>query len=332
MSKNTPKQLESLNWGMIGCGNVTDVKSAPCYQKVPGFNLVGVTNRTLSKAQTFATQNNIEHIFENAKALVESKHIDAVYIATPPDSHLEYASLVASVGKPCCIEKPLAPSYAESEAILKAFQGSQTPLFVAYYRRSLPRFEKVKLWLEQKVIGDIRHIQWNYCRPPSESDLAKVANWRTDKNVAYGGYFDDLASHGLNLFEFLLGEISDAHGTVANQQKLYSACDSIAGVWLHENNITGTGFWNFASHLYRDEVEILGSDGELRFSVFEDQPVRYSNRSTSEEIFIANPENVQIHHVENMRRHLNGSAYHPSTGESGVKTAWVMDKILGKIV
>ena len=330
MSKNTSKLLKPLNWGMIGCGNVTDVKSAPCYIKADGFHLVGVTNRTLAKAESFAARHNIAHVFEDASALVDSNHIDAVYIATPPDSHLSLAMLVAEAEKPCCIEKPLAPSYAESEKIAALFREKNIPLFVAYYRRSLPRFLCVKKWLSDGEIGDIRHIQWSYCRPPSEQDLAREPNWRTNKEIAYAGYFDDMACHGLNLFDYLLGAITEVNGVCANQQSLYSANDTVAAAWLHGEDVTGSGFWNFAAANYEDQVKIYGSHGMITFSVFNDVPVVLENTKGKVEQLIENPDHVQWYHVQNMREHLAGNIHHPSTGDSAVRTAWVMDKIFGR--
>ena len=113
---------------------------------------------------------------------------------------------MAKAGEPCCIEKPLAPSYQESLAIEQAFRKANVPLFVAYYRRSLPRFNKVKVILEKGTIGKVRHVSWQLSKPANTIDLSGQYNWRTDKSIAVGGYFDDLASHGLDLFAFLLGD------------------------------------------------------------------------------------------------------------------------------
>ena len=101
----------------------------------------------------------------------------------------------------------MAPSFEECLLINKAFEEKKIPLFVAYYRRSLPRFEQVKHWIEQGKIGKIRHINWHFSKPSNALDLSKAYNWRTDSKIAFGGYFDDLASHGLDLFFHLLGDI-----------------------------------------------------------------------------------------------------------------------------
>ncbi|MGB5419316.1 Gfo/Idh/MocA family protein, partial [Algibacter sp.] len=224
-----------MNWGFIGCGSVTEVKSGPAYQQTDGFKVVAVMRRDIEKLNDYAKRHNIEKTYTNADALINDPNIDAVYIATPPDTHKEFALKIAKAGKPCCIEKPLSPSYAESLEIQKAFEEKDIPLFVAYYRRSLPRFLKVKQWLDNHEIGEIRHINWHLSKPASTIDISKTQNWRTDVNVAPAGYFDDLASHGLDLFTYFLGNITNANGISLNQQGLYTAKDAVTASWLHEN-------------------------------------------------------------------------------------------------
>jgi predicted dehydrogenase len=318
-----------IRWGMIGCGAVTERKSAPAYQQVAGFSLHGVFNRTRAKVADYAARHGVPHIFDSAAVLIHGPDIDAVYIATPPDSHEAYAIEVARAGKPCCIEKPMAPDHAACVRIRDAFADRGVPLFIAYYRRSLPRFQQVKSWLDEGMIGTVRHVHWTLTKPASPADLSD-ANWRVDAAVAPGGYFDDLASHGLDLFCWLFGEVEDVAGFAVNQQGRYSAADAVTGCWLHSGGITGSGSWNFGAAERHDRVEITGSTGRIRFSVFDEEPIRLANGDSSVETIIANPPTVQHFHVEAMRDHLAGRGLHPSTGESGAHTAWVMDRILSR--
>ena len=189
-----------LKWGVIGCGKVCEVKSVPAYQITEGFSIKSVMRRDLNQLKDYAQRHQIESYTTDAEAVINDNNIDAIYIATPPDTHLYYALKVAEVGKICCIEKPLSPSYAESLAIYEAFKEKELPLFVAYYRRSLPRFKQVKDWLDENILGEVRYINWHLSKPANDLDLNKLKNWRTEEAIAPGGYFDDLASHGLNLF------------------------------------------------------------------------------------------------------------------------------------
>lgn len=323
---------KTIKWGFIGCGSVTEIKSGPPYNLTNGFKIEAVMRRDEALVKDYAKRHQISKYYTNADDLINDPEIDAVYIATPPDTHKLYALKIAKANKPCCIEKPITPHYKEALEIYRAFEDKQLPLFVAYYRRSLPRFNKIKEWINEKHIGEIRHINWRMNKPASEIDLSKKYNWRTDVNIAPAGYFDDLASHGLDLFTFLLGDIKEAHGFSTNQQNLYSSKDAVTACWLHKNNITGSGNWNFGADTHEDRVKISGSKGSIEFSVFHENPVKLSSTDKNEELIIKNPKHIQQYHVENMRDCLfNLKKEHPSTGKTALHTSWVMDKILGEI-
>lgn len=318
----------TTHWGFIGCGAVTEVKSGPAYQNTKDFEVVAVMRRNLVAAEDYAKRHGIARFYGDANELINDPNVDAVYIATPPDTHCKYALMVAKAGKICCIEKPLAPSYAESKQIVSAFDEAKVPLFVAYYRRSLPRFTKLKSLLEAGVIGDLRHIDWHLTKAPSAVDLSRVYNWRTDATIAKGGYFDDLASHGLDLFAFLLGDFEHVRGICTNQMGLYSAYDAISACWSHRSGVLGTGYWNFGAKERRDRVTVLGSEGTIEFSVFDEEPLKVVTHSGTETFVIDNPVAIQSHHTERMRAELAGESKHPSTGWSAMHTSWVMDQIL----
>jgi predicted dehydrogenase len=325
-------ETKTITWGIIGCGNVTEVKSGPAYNLTKGFDIIAVMRRDIKKLKDYASRHNISKTYTDANALINDKSIDAIYIATPPDSHKLYALKVAKAGKPCCIEKPFAPSYSESLDIYNAFNEKKLPLFVAYYRRSLPRFLKVKEWIDNNYIGDIRHISAHLSKPASEIDKSKKYNWRTDIDIAPAGYFDDLASHGLDLFVFLLGNIKDAKGISLNQQHLYSSKDAVTSIWLHDNGITGSGVWNFGCNEHLDSVIIIGNKGTIEFSVFHENPIVLKSTSKNETLIIENPKHIQLPHVQNMRDVLfNDIGEHPSNGATALHTSWIMYKILGKI-
>lgn len=317
-------------WGIIGCGSVTELKSGPAYQKVEGFELHAVMRRDIEKANDYALRHGVPKFYDDSDELINDPEIDAVYIATPPDSHAYYALKVAAAGKICCIEKPMAATYEECLQIKNTFEEKNIPLFVAYYRRSLPRFEHIKSWIEQHKIGTIRHINWHLSKPVNSIDLSKIYNWRTDVKIAYGGYFDDLASHGIDLFIHLLGTIEKANGIAVNQQGLYTSMDSVTGHWIHKSGVTGSGSWNFGTERKEDNVQIYGDKGKISFSVFGEVPIELENGSNKESVIIKNPENIQYFHVQNIKNHLLKKSKHPSTGTAAAHTSWVLDNILGK--
>ena len=149
-------KFEKVRWGIIGCGDVTEVKSGPAFQKVNNSELVAVMRRTGELAKDYAKRHHIAKWYDNAEELINDPDVDAVYIATPPGSHKEYAIKVAKAGKPIYVEKPMALNITECQEMITACKDAGVPLYVAYYRRAQPRFLKIKELLENNAIGDVR--------------------------------------------------------------------------------------------------------------------------------------------------------------------------------
>lgn len=320
--------MQQVRWGIIGCGNVTELKSGPAFNKVEQSSLVAVMRRDAAKAEDYAKRHSVPRWYSDALELIHDPDVDAVYIATPPDSHKDYALLVGAAGKICCVEKPMALNGDECRAMVNVFSQKKLPLYVSYYRRSLPRFLKIKAWLEQGLIGLPRQVQWSFSRSPSAQDLSGQYNWRTDPAKAGGGYFIDLASHGLDLLLYLLGDVTDVRGISSHQQNLYQAEDAVAAVWQFQSGCVGTGFWNFVTAERNDNVVIYGSKGRIEFSVFENNPVRLFTADQQLSLDIAHPENIQFYHIQAMVEDILHGKGHPSTGETALKASWMMEQIL----
>lgn len=324
----TKSDGREIRWGIIGCGDVCEVKSGPAFNKVEGSKLVAVMRRDAEKAKSYAQRHGVAQYYSDAEALIADPNVDAVYIATPPSSHKEYALKVAAAGKICCVEKPMALNYQECEEMNAAFVEKNLPLFVAYYRRALPRFEQIKTWLDEGKIGKPFHIEWVLRKQPSKEDQNRSANWRTQPEIAGAGYFADLASHGLDFFAYILGDIAEANGVCSNQAGYYAAEDSVSASWKFANGVTGSGCWHFVANDHLDQVTIFGEKGNIVFALFDEAPVRLIVDGNTLALDIKHPEHVQFHHVEKMIGHLSGQLTHPSLGESAAKANWVMDRIL----
>jgi 1,5-anhydro-D-fructose reductase (1,5-anhydro-D-mannitol-forming) len=319
--------MNVVRWGMIGCGSVAERKSGPAFYKAPGSALVAVMGRRLEAVQDYAARHGIERFYTDAESLIADPEVDAVYIATPPDSHHAYSLLVAAAGKHCCVEKPMALNARQSQEMQQVFANAGLYLFVSYYRRSLPRFQQVRQWLEEGRIGEVRHLTWTLTKAPSPADQSGSANWRTDPQVAGGGYFVDLASHGLDLFQYLLGDIVEVAGFTARQAGLYAAEDAVSASWRFAGGALGMGCWNFVADRREDRVELIGSQGRISFSVFDEHPVQLQTNETLS-LHIDHPEHIQWHHVLGMNAHIRGESQHPATADQALKTDWVMDQIL----
>ena len=319
--------MNVVRWGMIGCGSVTERKSGPAFYKAPGSALVAVMGRRLEAVTDYAARHGIARVYTDVDALLNDPEVDAVYIATPPDSHHAYALRVAAAGKHCCVEKPMSLNAGQSREMQKVFADAGLHLFVSYYRRSLPRFQQVRQWLEEGRIGEVRHLTWTLTKAPSPTDLGGTDNWRTDPAIAGGGYFADLASHGFDLFQYLLGDIVEVAGFTAHQAGLYAAEDAVSASWRFASGALGMGCWNFVADRREDRVELIGSKGRISFAVFDEHPVQLE-ADENVSLHIENHEHIQWHHVLGMNAHIRGEAQHPAVAEQALKTDWVMDQIL----
>lgn len=313
-----------VRWGIIGCGAVTEVKSGPGFQKADRSSLAAVMRRDRAKAEDFARRHGVPRVHATAEALIADPEIDAVYVATPPSSHCELALRVAAARKPCLVEKPMARDHAECVRMVEAFRAAGTPLWVAYYRRALPRFQLVRRLLGDGAIGRPTSVHIEVVEPLAAGDA--VAGWRFDPAIAGAGLFFDLASHCFDLIDFLLGEITSVSGVALNTGGSYAVEDVTASVFRAGTGVAGTGIWNFNAGARRDGIRILGSDGELRTPVFADEDVTVIRDGRDAAHHVRNPPHVHQPLIQQIVDELLGNGRCESTGESGARTSWVLDR------
>ncbi|MFY0628392.1 MAG: Gfo/Idh/MocA family oxidoreductase [Reichenbachiella sp.] len=329
--------MSEVRWGIIGVGDVCEVKSGPAFQKIKNSSLVGVMRRDGAKAQDYAQRHNVPKWFDNAQALIDDPEINAIYIATPPNVHEEYTKLAAQAGKPVYVEKPMARNHDECLRMVKVCKQFDVPLFVAFYRRSLPNFLKVKEILDQGLLGDIRYVKViinKMLEPHFEQASGKPGHWRVDPDIAGGGYFYDLGSHQLDLLDFLLGPIEKAFGYSKNQAGAYAADDITVGSFYFKSGVIGQGIWCFNAGESSDEeiTTIVGSKGEVSFSFFGDHTIdlKVEGNKTQHMKFDI-PRHIQQPLIQTIVNELTGKGKCPSTGESGARAAWALDQICNRV-
>lgn len=323
-----------IKWGFIGCGDVTEKKSGPAFNKVEGSKVVAVMSRTEEKAKSYAERHNIARWYTDAQELISDPEVNAVYIATPPSSHATYAIMAMKAGKPVYIEKPMAASYEDCTRINRISKETGVPCFVAYYRRYLPYFLKVKELVRQGAIGKVMNVQIRFAQPANEQDSSKTNQpWRLNAEVAGGGYFYDLAPHQIDILQDIFGCILEAEGYSSNRGGLYSAEDSVSACFKFESGLPGSGSWCFVAHesAKEDRIEIIGDKGMICFSVFSFQPIALHTLKGREEISFENPENIQYPLIKAVVEHLQNKSICTCDGVSATPTNWVIDRILGKL-
>jgi len=318
--------MQNVRWGIIGCGDVCEVKSGPGFQKAAGSSLVAVTRRDRSKAEDYARRHGVPHVHARAEDLLADPDVDAVYVATPPSSHLEYALAAAAAGKPCLVEKPMAMDHGECAEMIGAFRRAGVPLWVAYYRRALPRFLAVRQLLKDGAIGRPTSAHVEIFERLATGEAAR--HWVYAPAVAGAGAFMDLAAHCFDLLDFLLGRIAEVSGSAANTGGAYRAEDVTAAAFRFESGAVGTGVWNFNASTESDRIVITGDAGQIEMRVFKDADVIVRREGQETVHAFRNPPHVHQPLIQTIVDELGGRGQCESTAESGARASWAMDRCL----
>jgi predicted dehydrogenase len=326
------KKFETVNWGIIGVGDVTEIKSGPAFYKAEHSNLVAVMRRNAKKAADYADRHNVPRWYSDAKELINDPDVNAIYVATPPDSHAAYAIEAMRAGKPVYVEKPMALNYAECREMLEVSRLTGMPLWVAYYRRSLPAFLEAKKLIEAGEIGKPLMVNVKLYAQAAERNLTEEEMpWRVIPEIAGAGHFFDLASHQFDYLDFALGKVSEVKGIAMNLAGLYPAEDTVSGTWIHESGVVGTGSWSFIvdQHSVKDEIVITGEKGSITLSSFSSPDrltITTGKRET--EINFDNPEHISQNLVQQLVDELRGVGTCVSTGGSAARTSRVLDNMV----
>ena len=318
-----------INWGIIGCGDVTEKKSGPAFNKVEGSRLAAVMRRNPEKAADYARRHKVDKWYSDAGEMMNSADINAVYIATPPAWHLPYALEAIKRGLNVYIEKPATLNAGEARQIAGALKNSGSKLVVAHYRRAVPMFLYVKQLLDKKAVGDVRTVQirmWQQARPQL---IAKVEeNWRVDPALAGGGYFHDLAPHQLDLMLYYFGSPLQAGGYGLNQSGIYAADDHVSGQLLFNNKIVANGSWcfNVPEREAIDECVIIGSEGRIAFPFF-GNTVSWYNGHEEQMVSFEHPQHIQQPMIEKTVRYFEGKELNPCTIDDAVIVMEMIDTL-----
>ena len=327
--------LKQVNWGFIGCGEVTEKKSGPAFNMVDGSRVMAVMSRERRKAQSYAERHHIPRWYTDPQQLIGDEDVNAIYIATPPSSHCTYAIMAMKAGKPVYIEKPMAATYEDCARINRVSEQTGIPCFVAYYRRYLPYFRKVKQLALDGTIGRVINVQIRFAQPPRALDYHPTQDlpWRLQSHISGGGYFYDLAPHQLDILQDMFGIIVEAEGFSCNRGGLYKAEDTVSACFRFDSGIPGSGSWCFVAHesAREDRIEIIGEKGMICFSVYTFDPIALHTGHGREEIQVETLPYVQLPIIRKVIEHLQGKAVCTCDGISATPTNWVMDRILHKL-
>lgn len=329
-----PLPTGTVRWGIVGCGDVTEVKSGPGLQRAEKSELVAVMRRDAAKAKDYAERHNVPNFYTTVEDLLQDANVDAIYVATPPGSHLEIARKVAAARKPCYMEKPMARNVAESTEMRAIFAEAGAPLFVAYYRRAYPRYVRLKEILDSGSLGELSSVRYVLRkRPPAGGG----AGWRHDVANSGGGLFVDVGSHLLDILDFLLGPLRQVSGVAGRSAEAPQGSpeDTVAASFLAGRGVVGSATWDFRADRDEEMMEIVGSRGR----VLVPDPmngvqliVERADGSPTETLEVHPPmPSVQEPLIQTVTNALVAGdiGLCPSTADSAVRVAEYLDAILG---
>lgn len=325
------EKLKEIVWGVIGGGNVCEKKSVPAMYKLAHSRVKTVMRRNKEACMSYASRHGIPDWTTDDNDIFRDPDINAVYVSTPPDAHAYYAIKAAHSGKAVYVEKPMARDHHECRTMISACLKANVPLFVAYYRRALPHFVRIKEMLSKSYLGTITSFEINFNRSPRPEDMTHPEkNWRVQPEISGGGHFHDLASHQLDLMDYFFGPVIDLKSATQNRAGLYKPADHIKAELVFQHGVKGYGTWDFACAEpdVKDEIIIRGDKGQIKFSTFGHgriEGVSAELGQISEEYVL--PEHIQMPLIRTIISELRGEGSCPSTGETAARTSDVMDRI-----
>ncbi len=319
--------MEKICWGIIGCGNVTEVKSGPAFNKVEHSSLMAVSRRDPDKLADYVKRHHIPLSFTNALDLIQSEKINAIYIATPPDVREAYAIEAMQLGKPVYLEKPMALNLAACKRLKSVSEKLGIKLSVAHYRRNLPLFMGVKNILEQGDIGAVKEVQITMLKKTDKA-AKDPSNWRVDPSIAGGGYFYDLAPHQIDLVFYFFGKPKSFSGISTNKAGLYKAEDFVQGTIELENGIVCKGLWDFSINgEEKDEFLIIGEKGTIRFPVF-GLFIEVESNGQVKTIPFEAPKHNQQNHIQAVVNYFLDKGENPCSAEDAILSMEVMESFV----
>ena len=162
--------METVRWGFIGCGEVTEKKSGPAFSAVEGSEVVAVMSRRAEKAQIVRRTSQHQTLVHRPPTTHQrprcQRHIHCHSTIDP--RHLRHHG--HEKWKGVYVEKPMASNYEDCCRINRIAEKHGTPCFVAYYRRYLPYFQKVRELVESGAVGNVVNVQIRFAVPPRDLD------------------------------------------------------------------------------------------------------------------------------------------------------------------
>jgi 1,5-anhydro-D-fructose reductase (1,5-anhydro-D-mannitol-forming) len=303
-----------LKWIVIGIGDITIRRVIPAIQAEPRSTLYGVVTRDPAKAAGYGVRT-----WRTLDEALTDSAVQAVYVATPVFLHAPQTMQALRAGKHVICEKPMAMKEAEARTMVQVAEESGKLFGVAYYRRCYPKVQRAKQLLQQGAIGkpvvaELTNHMW--------FDGSGSRSWLVDPARAGGGPLFDIASHRIDVLNFLFGKPVQVSGQWSNVVHHYAVEDNATAMIEYENGVRGIVDVRWHSKIARDECRLRGTDGEIEMSPLNGPDLVWP---AGRENLPAHP-NLHYPMIENFVDAVEGKKELLASGASSYWTDWVTEQ------
>jgi len=316
-----------VKWGIIGCGDVAEHKGGPAIEQAGNSELVAVMRRDVVKAKDFARRHKAKRHYHRAEELVKDREINAVYVATPPDTHSQYTIMAANAGKHILCEKPMALNITQCKEMIAACRKNKVHLMIAYYRRFYPHIRKIKSLLIHEDLGKIIqakiHLATSFLNKLPGGDRL----WRAIPAKSGGGLLVDVGSHRIDVLIYLLSKVKSIAALVNRHTPDSLVEDSVQAILKFRNGALADLVIDSASRYSADSFEIYGTKGYVIASPLGEFKLRVCIDKNEKPYSFKPLLPTHISLVRHFVRVINSKETSISSGEDGIRTTEVIEAI-----
>ncbi len=301
-----------LTWLVIGVGDITSRRVLPAILANGRSRLSGIVTRNPAKALPYGVP-----AFTTLEAALAESEAAAIYVASPVFLHASQSIAALAAGRHVLCEKPMAMNLAEAESMVAQARASRCILGVAYYRRAYPKVHRAMELIRQGAIGQ-PVLAWATCHSEAVAENSS-RSWLLDPARAGGGPLYDIASHRIDLMNFLFGGPVRVSGQLSNAVHPFAVEDSATVMIEYENKLRAVVDVRWHSRIDRDEFRIIGTAGEIDLSPLSGPALVYPG---GKEHLPAHP-NLHYPCVKNFVDAALDGALLLSSGDTALWTDWV---------
>ncbi len=308
-----------LNWVVVGIGDITTKRVIPALRSEPRSLLYGLVTRDKSKGAGVA-----EHVWDNLDAALTDSRVDAVYVATPVSLHAPQTIAALKAAKHVLCEKPVAMNYAEASEMVRVARECGKVLGVAYYRRTYPKVQRARQLLADGAIGQPVLAEANHHSPsPAHGSFR---SWLLDPKLAGGGPLYDVASHRIDVLNYLFGKPVRATGMISNAVNEWPIEDNATVLIEYERGVRGIVDVRWHSDIVRDQFRIIGTIGEINLDPLSGPELVHPGGRE----LLPTHTNIHFPMIQNFVAAVLDGAPLISSGESAIWTDWVTERVVAR--